>query len=57
MLSDHALMFSCNALALSDGLFTLSDDAEASSNGALAVADSQVHNDCNNDTTLVLSSL
>ena len=57
MQPDDAMTLSDNALALSDDSFASSDDAEASSNGALAVADSQVHNDCNNDTTLVLSSL
>ena len=57
MLYGHALIFSYNALAPSDGLFTSYDDAEASSNGALAVADAEVHDDCNNDTTLVLSGL
>ena len=50
-------MFSYNALAPSDDLFTSSDNAEASSNGALAVADAKVHDDCNDDTTLVLSGL
>ena len=58
MLSGHALMFSYNALAPSYNLFTSSDDAEASFNGALAVDDDdEVHDDCNDDTTLVLSGL